>query len=273
MDRWLKRVWLVNGLVLLISALAYVGIQGAVYMHRWRLRPRPMPGANLTSRADALVSQKLHPSFPRAVGTTDWTVIPLAVQDLSRPAPRADYDRADLLQMAAPPSLHSFALVTEPGIMNLLFARKDGSDPHLLLDRPAHITAAELLERQNGSWSNDPFLVYRLALRDSDGDGRLTRRDRDDLWLSDVDGRGMRAVTDSTLQVLQYRLTDDRTKLMLLVRRRPDGPPRPPADWPEGLVAYDFATAALRPMDGGLVQRAQEILWDASAPTAGAHRR
>ena len=122
----------------------------------------------------------------------------------------------------------------EAPVVNVAFV--DAGGVRLLLDRPAYIRRVAFPGHEHGDYA-DPdsapsrlrWFVYEMSLRDTNGDGAIGDQDRRSLYVSGLDGRGLR-------QVL------------------PDG--YEPRDWaaqPDGSI---FATA-LR-LDGGHAERMPE---------------
>jgi hypothetical protein len=144
-------------------------------------------------------------------------------------------------------------------MVNLIFL--SGTEPgHVLLDKPAYVdwfdypsTKADSLQR---------WIAYRIALDDTNKDGRLDSDDRVDLYVSDLAGSNLRRVLPPGMRLLdQYPVGDGRHLIVTALQV--------PNDWRgsddelrERAFLYDVQTGATTPYAGldSLVQKAARVL-------------
>ena len=97
----------------------------------------------------------------------------------------------------------------EGTVVNAVFLDADGG-ARLLVDRPAFFRRVAFpgggarAEAQADSARPLKWIVYEAALADTNGDGRVDDRDRRTLYVSDLDGRGMRAVLPAGFELRDW---------------------------------------------------------------------
>jgi hypothetical protein len=144
-------------------------------------------------------------------------------------------------------------------MVNLIFL--SGTEPgHVLLDKPAYVdwfdyptTKADSLQR---------WIVYRIALDDTNNDGRLDSGDQVDLYVSNLGGSNLRRVLPPGMRFLNQDAVGDGRHLIVTALQVPN-------DWrgsDDGLreraFLYDVQTGATTPHAAldSLVQRAARVL-------------
>ena len=152
-------------------------------------------------------------------------------------------------------------------------AGSDGSGPRVnviflteteagrvLLDRPAYIgwlnypsTKADSLER---------WITYRIAFDDTNKDGRLDSDDRQDLYVSNVDGSNLRRVLSPGMRLLDEDPVGDGRHLIVTALQVPNDWRGSEDELRERAFLYDVQTGATTPYVGldSLVQRAARVL-------------
>jgi hypothetical protein len=179
LDRVLRWVWLIIGvllLVLLVSSLVFVASEAL-----------SGGGGGSAARADTARTD----SAGRARGAE-----PLRYDPPS--AIRGSATRIVLIRRGSGYTYRSTAssapATGEAPAVNVAFLAGDGA--RLLLDRPAYVRrvaypgAARVAEGDSLRW-----IAYEMALEDTDGNGRVDESDRRSLYVTDLDGRGLRRVT------------------------------------------------------------------------------
>ncbi len=130
----------------------------------------------------------------------------------------------------------------------------------VLLDRPAYIgwlnypsTKADSLER---------WITYRIAFDDTNKDGRLDSDDRQDLYVSNVDGSNLRRVLSPGMRLLDEDPVGDGRHLIVTALQVPNDWRGPEDELRERAFLYDVQTGATTPYVGldSLVQRAARVL-------------
>lgn len=263
LNRWLRRLWFLNGIVVLIGGgiFTFQLIQGYFLM-----RPEergPIVGERLEKAAsDSLALQDISMTLPRQIGTTPYRFIQLKAKDLTTPTRIVKY-----MGLGAPPGIrvepdysHEYNALEGSATINIVFIKADGSDAHLLLDKKGFIATADIPNERDTS---QRFNIYRLVFEDTDNDGRLTSSDRFDLYVSDLYGRNLRRVTDDKIKVTRYLKAIRESRILFLAKVRPADPKLGEADWLEKIFVYDLQSNQLSPFFTGdsLLTIARQMLW------------
>jgi len=254
MEKWLKRLWLINGVLLLVVLIAMIQDRARSFFRETQSRPGPLVGKKIEKAlADSLALQDISFGIPRTVGTTQYCVIHIVSKDLATPTRITESER----YVRIAPSWERNVLRIG-GTINLLFAKQDGSEPRLLLDRKALITSSDIPSEGD---SLQGLNLYRIVIKDTDNDGRLTHNDRSDLYVSDLNGQNLRQITGDKLNVLQYRLSMERKKIFIHAQLRPADQKISRNDWQDTLVVYDLVRQQLSPFlaDDSLFHKARKL--------------
>lgn len=208
MDRLLRWVWLINGVVLL--ALLVIG------------------GAFLLVGA------------LQNLGDGDASPEPAARADSAKGAAPLRYDPPGAIR-GSPARIvvirrgtgytyrntSSTARAADAPAVNVSFLDAQGA--RLLLARPAYIARI----RYPGDAASDArgdtlrWIVYEAALEDSNGDERIDDRDRRSLYVSGLDGRGLRRVLPDGYELRDWAGQPDGSLVATAVLLRPGGEPMP----------------------------------------------
>jgi len=256
MNRWLRRIWFVNGIGLLIflALFAYERIERG-------LRPSrdergPIVGKKLDDAiAESLAIQDISMSLPRRIGHSTFQFIEFSVKDLTEPV----FAYATIVEPTEPYYSHERNVLSRHGAINLVFMGLDGSNPHLLLNKKGFIAAADIPGERD---SLQGFNIYRIVLKDTDDDGRLTRLDRFNLYCSDINGRNLYPITGDSLRVLNYTKSVQDDKVYIKARVQPENDNRPEADWPEHIYVHDLRSNLLSSFfsDPEILKEARRLL-------------
>ena len=86
MDKWLKRLWFLTSIVVLVAAVLFIIERVDSYFKR-RYRPRgPIVGEKLDKAiSDTLALQDISMRLPRRVGNTQYRFIEITAKDLTTP--------------------------------------------------------------------------------------------------------------------------------------------------------------------------------------------
>jgi len=252
-----------NGIIFLIGGSIFTF---QLIQSYFRTRPEergPIVGERLEKAiTDSLALQDVSLSLPRPIGISQYRFIQVTAKDFTTPVRIMKYS-----DLGPPPSMvrapdYSYEnnVLSEPGTINLLILKADGSDPHLLLDKKCFVLSADIPTERD---SNQLFNVYRLVFTDTDGDGRLTRFDRSDLYCSDINGLHLRQITNDSLRIVRYTKALRESKLYIQVKIRPTNPKIPEADWQERIFVYDFKSSQLTPFvaEEGVLKKVRQMLW------------
>lgn len=114
----------------------------------------------------------------------------------------------------------------EAPAVNVAFLQGDGA--WLLLDRPAYIRRVAFPGRARAAAGDSlRWIVYELALEDTDGNGRVDESDRRSLYVSDLVGRELRRVTPPGYELRDWAPQPDGTLVATAVQLTADGAPMP----------------------------------------------
>lgn len=223
-DRMLRWVWLINGIVLLgllvaggvfvlIGALAGMGGGGAA----------PGPEA----RADSSGAEQAPPlryDPPVAIRGSQARLVVIRRG--------TGYTYRNMSSSARGP---------EAPAVNVAFL--DAAGARLLLDRPAYIAHLRYPGQAAADARGDTprWIVYEAALADTNGDGRVDSRDRRSLYVSGVDGRGFRRVLPEGYELRDWAGEPDGSLVATAVQLQPGS-----AAMPERAFVLD-AAGAVRP--------------------------
>src|SRR2546425_179442 len=246
MDRWLKRLWMVNGVLLLIlmvlgtGALLVTWLSGAFGGKNAVLAPDPTRGPAVKPRA-------VRYSPPRAIwGTKTRLVI-------------VRYGKG---QQGAGMGLasDSYGYRDEDGpVVNLLFLT--GTSPgRILLDKPAYVSSFDYPSSKEDSLQH--WLTYQIAFEDTNADGRLDSYDRVDLYVSYLDGSNLRLVLPPGMRLLDHHEVGDGRHLVVTALQVPRDWRGSDDELPQRAFLYDVPTGTTTPYTAldSLVRDAARVL-------------
>jgi hypothetical protein len=247
LDLWLKRLWLVNGIFVLLAALSIVyetWLEDLLRGSRWR-EPEsgPIVGELLKqSQQQGMSLQEVEFVLPRPIHDSEYSYIKISEVDLKVPEnlPVSEGPQA-MLDLPVPEFYGRWAS-EELGAVNLLFFKGDFQDAHLLLDRRAYVAVIDVPTPKDSLQS---VILYELVVADTNGDGRLNALDRRELYVSDLVGRNLRWVPTDGLRVLDWEWNRPHTRLYLEAKRIPEDPDVREEHWDRVLLMYDPATDRL----------------------------
>jgi hypothetical protein len=180
LDHWLKRLWLVNGIGLLLLIVA--GIVAILYSTL-------SPGRESAAVAAGAAAERANDA-PRAVrfnlpqeirGTSTQIVLVHYGLDFAAGGPRKT--RIDISDVGS--SGGTYYGDDDGPSVNVLFLTP-GQPGRMLLDRPAFIREVRYPESARDSLRH--WIEYEIALDDRNQDGKLDADDSPALWVTDLDG-------------------------------------------------------------------------------------
>ncbi len=254
-DRLLKRVWLVNGFLLLaLGCIALLGL-GLSFAGEFLRRdgnsvravravePRPgvMPRA---VRYDPPVP--IRGTAVRLVGVrhgeADQPVVVVPDVTLGGTGTAASGGRYR-------PGGHS--------LVNIIFLEPGERGGRLLLDRPAFIAdmSYPAPRMRNDPYVLDPpgdslqtWISYQIALRDTNRDGILDHQDRARLYVSALDGTHLRPAAPEGLWIQSHTVAEGGRSMLVLALEPPPGKENvPPEQMRQRAFIYDVPTGTTRP--------------------------
>lgn len=223
-DRILRWVWLINGIVLL-ALLAAGGIFLLIAALSGIGAEKPSTGA-----AESADSSSPGEEAPLRYDPPDAVRGSGARMVVIRRGTGYTYR-----------NMSSNARGAEAPAVNVAFL--DAAGARLLLDRPAYIAHV----RYPGEMASDArgdtlrWIVYEAALADSNGDRKVDSRDRRSLYVSALDGRGFRRVLPDGYELRDWAGQPDGSLVATAVQLQPGS-----AAMPERAFVLD-ASGAVRP--------------------------
>ncbi len=268
MDKWLKRIWLVNGVLVLVVTVFFLSDRIQNYLHSRASRSvGPLVGERVKeARKDSLAIQDIVTTIPRRIGATSYTYVALISKDLERAINISAYLEAESAGERGPSLMQIVAESEErnslysAGTINLAFISDDGSDIRLLTQQKACVVRADI--PQPGD-TLQRFILYRIVFHDTNGDGRLTDRDESALYISDLSGQNLHRVAPDSIVVRELVKSFRRGKLVFRGQLRPQDSSIPQKDWPEQVYTYDLRTGSLTELlpNEKVLDLARKILW------------
>jgi len=246
-ERLLKRVWLVNGLLLavLFGALAIwlVVELGSSWFHR-RSAVITATGGAPAERA----SRAVRYDPPQSIWKSTTRIVLIGYgKAFERPAPKGFASSESYGERYA---LYVNAIFLEPG----------GGPGHLLLDRPALIRSVNFPRSKDDSLQ--AWITYEIAFEDTDGDGGLDEDDAASLYVSDLHGGSFRRVLPEGWSILTHEPLDGRRMVVLALRSAERGDRRSLNEAPERAFVYDVQSGRAEPYTAldSLTARAARIV-------------
>jgi hypothetical protein len=233
-DRLLKRIWLANGLLILLGLVLAGGVALFALIsnaigRRAEAVAAPTTVADPGTRADP---RAVRYSMPREVRGTSTRLIHVFHGEAYARAEGYDGSR------------RQYSLYTSEGpTVNVIFLRPDGT-AHLLLDRPAFVRTLDYPDAREDSLQR--WIAYEIVTDDSNGDRRLDDQDAAILYLSDVDGTNFRRVMPEGWAVTSH-IALQPGQLLISAIRVPAREGGKADEQPQRAFIYDLTTNTLVP--------------------------
>ena len=251
-DRWLKRIWLVNGLVilplLLFAGASLLWTAGS----GWWGGPGGITAQEpVRQDSTAVRPRAVRLGTPQAIAGTGAMLI--AVQH-----GRGNYPTGSYAFSGDSYGVNGGRYGEGP-VVNMMVL-SPGGDGRLVFDRRAVIASWDRPEPDNEKDVGQSWIAYRAVLVDTNGNGRLDEEDRHDLYLTSLDGSGLRRVLTDSYSVRSYqRLRDPERLLVYAIRHAED---LAEEDRPLHAFLVDPGTGSAEPYDqvNQLVEQAGRIV-------------
>ncbi|HET7585309.1 MAG TPA: hypothetical protein VFK13_10395 [Gemmatimonadaceae bacterium] len=254
--RWWKRLWMVNGILLL--AVLVFGIVSLVkealprhYGQDIAVPAVAPAGSDTTVRPRAVrfsVPQRMYGSRYRiALVGHAWAYLTEAYS-------------GDIAWRAAPTSVARFASAYGPEV-NVIFLAPGDSTARLLFDRPVLILWVSSPKDSTDSLQH--WIAYDVVERDTNHNGKLDPQDASVLYLSDLDGTRLRRVLPDGWQLEDWSVEPAGNALdVLALPIPPDSSDVRDDKLPERAFRYDLRSDSARPyaLLDSLVDRAAHIV-------------
>ncbi len=212
-SRFFKFIWGANGL--LIFFLALLGVLYAVilisaeFSNRQDLYEKGVvlektePGAPQIN----LGRQHLFYDKPEKISGSHYYFAKIYIVDKEiTPSLREQIKRANDI------SLDLFG-----GTVNVLFFRTHPDSAHSLLPGFGFISEMNVPNRYIKNKEPRKYILYKIALEDNNGDGRINKKDRSAYYISDPRGKNLQRITPDSLN-LSYWIDRDNENLIFFSR-------------------------------------------------------
>lgn len=254
-DRLLKRVWLVNGFIVLALGMLSLGM--VLFSFFWStIRPPPEPSVRVETGTPAAgsVPRAIRYGAPGAVRGTATQLV--TVHHGEADQPRGER-YGDVDTWSSEPM--GFYRGAEGPLVNVIFLTPGAPQGRLLLDRPAFIGALQYppargrdgrIASPAGGIEADSlqtWISYEIADRDTNRDGKLSAEDRAGLFVSALDGSGLRRVLPETYWVVSHAPTRDGRGLLVMALEPPKGKEVKQEEMRQRSFIYDVASGRLVP--------------------------
>ena len=237
LDHWLKRLWLVNGIALLV--LIGAGLVGiAASMWPSRNRSGAVAAMAPATNASAVDPRAVRINLPDAIyGSTSQIVfVHYGKNFAAKGAMNAKTMRYD----------GSSSVNDEDGASVNVGFLTPGQPGHLLLDKPAFINEVRYPSDKSDSLLH--WIEYEIATDDRNKDGHLDDDDQPELWVSDLDGSRLTRVLPPGYRFWRSDpQLDKRTLRIIAFVETVDGRKVEESQQPERTFVYDVPSRQLQP--------------------------
>ena len=209
LQRYNHLLWAVNGTLLLVGLLILLGA-GLTALWPSRDRGQSLPAGVAATTADAPAQAAiLRLGLPKPLKGTDTLLVPVEGLPQETEAPRGI-------------GSYSKGAPSAP-LFNLLFVDAKTLASRPLLARKSLILRYDTLEDgEEGRSARVDGLVVSIVDSDTNGNGRLDEGDEARIWLCDVSGRNLHAVTAAGTTCGSWHYDSLRRTVYLVVETRND---------------------------------------------------
>ena len=250
-DRLFRRLWLVNGIMFLVALVGIIGVVVYNFVSETFRDPGPEVRAEATEGegGEPPAARAIRYSEPQTIYGT--TVGLIAVTHGAAPMSSAG--------MAVTMPSSSYGLYESEGpTVKVIFLDRGAATGRLLLDRPAYIRLIDYPLSKDDSLQR--YISYSIMFDDTNGDGALDHEDAAAVYVTDLEGRGLRRASPEGIVVQSHDLMDDGRLLILGVPQPPKGEKE--ERMPQRAFIHDFARGTTTPLTAldSLALRAGTVL-------------
>ncbi len=231
-ERLLKRVWLVNG-ILLLALLGALGIWLLVNLASGLLHRETRVATVGEGTATEHAPRAIRYDTPQTIWKSTARVV------------LVHYGEAFQRPFEGLGS-KGYSSERYTPYVNVIFLEPGDHPAHLLLNRPALIRSVSFPRSQDDSLQS--WITYEIAFEDTDGDGGLDEDDAVSLYVSDLHGAAFHPVLPADWSVLaQEPLGDGRHIIVLALRSTAPDDRRTLETAPERAFLHDVQTGRTEP--------------------------
>ena len=201
-DRLFKRLWFINGIVLLLTLLVVLSAASMLWFGGRRGRSENIVAA--PGKTGARDTRTIRFDVPVRIRGTDLMMILVRNGSGFQPGSSSEI-----------PPLGAYGSDRSNGpIVNVIFMSPTDGEARLLFDRPAYISGVSYPAlRGAGADSTQTWITYQAAFDDTNGDGELDGDDQRLLFVSDLDGRRLRPILPPGWWLSDFRPMGDRRSI------------------------------------------------------------
>ena len=205
-----KIVWTINGIGILLILLISSGYFVVNYINKLS-KPEYERGLLVTADNEKLRNIKLnfqHIMYqtPEKIDTTDVYLTRVTILDKKLPD--------EIKKAFSEAAQISYDLVG--ATINVIFFTADRSEVYKLLPHNAYIDDISFPTSSTYSYydrddntKTQPFILYKIAMNDNNGDKRINDKDNMSYYISDLRGKNLHRITPDTLKLDNYWFTRD----------------------------------------------------------------
>lgn len=299
MEKWQKRIWFVNGILILIGLIFYFSNYGYKVVNQYYIENRIQnqysptgPLVNNTvidsvlSKKDTLAKQDVFVDELKHLGSPSFYIVPLKAKDLKafqnlKYLSSDEYNGVAAQASARLSTLEGRSRTTPiksilisafynnsfnmEGVVNFLFLNKNTNEYHYLLKEKGYISKIDFQEYSVSS--NEPifkqnFILYSIALKDTDRDGRISNSDDSHLYVSNLFGENFYKILPDSVNykyVLKNPVTNE---LIIFAEVIPNDSSILKSDWRQVVFSYSINKNELNEfISSKMLNEGKRILW------------
>lgn len=222
MNKFLKIVWSINGILILVLAL-FVGailIEEATrnFSNRYS-PPRVIVGKDLEkAKEKGLVLQGLDYNEPKSIRGTDGYLLPVRIKTYEKPKTEAEITE-EVFYLKS-----SIKMDHYQNTVNVVFMDKDFKTTQVLLNKKGFIKSFSYPTSSSDFYDDtrpdtiQQHITYLIGFEDTNKDGVLDSKDKTDLYISGLKGENLVRVT-TEVDVLDHSFINTNQILIRYINR------------------------------------------------------
>ncbi len=241
-DTWLKRIWFVNGIVffLLVLTLVVALVNSVTSDRRRNARVDPVQTTD-TRESEQVAPRAVRYSEPVDIRGTNARFINVHHG--------SGYYHNDKEVDEVPYSSGNYAFDSRGPKVNVIFVTPD-SKGHLLFDQPVVIESIDYPSKNENINLKQNWISYEVISADTNNDGKLTSDDRTDLYLTNLNGSGLKRLLDDKYDIIGNYAYNEGAQMLIYARQlNLNGKNAKTTELRQVAFLYDPATGQLKAYD------------------------
>lgn len=212
-DKFLKILWLINGLLILVLVgYLLTELISKEKQKRDRVDNEAMVGVPLEEAKNRGVAlQGLKYDAPEQIGNTDISLLLISSMTYEQ-----EKELKGIASMAGDISYSAFNCI------NVVFLDTNYNVIRKLLDKKASISDLKVPGRYGRRDESDTLyknIAYKIGFEDNNKDNLLSEKDNQDLFISDLDGSNLKRITEE-LDIISFNFTNHYRELFITYHER-----------------------------------------------------